>query len=44
MLTDGRIRAARVDEDLDSLTRQLNQYSLKSDVIDAMRKTVDLLE
>ena len=43
-MTDTRVRNAKVDEDLATLDRQMSHMVLRGDVVDSVRKTLDLLE
>ncbi|TNV86344.1 hypothetical protein FGO68_gene15090 [Halteria grandinella] len=43
-MTDTRVRNAKVDEDMAQIEKQMQNMGLKGDVVDSMRKTLDLLE
>jgi hypothetical protein len=43
-MTDSRVRNAKLDEDLATVDRQMQHMVLKGDVVDSLRKTLDLLE
>ena len=44
ILTDGRIRAAKQDEEISLLQKQAIQFHLKGDVVDSMRRTLEVIE
>ncbi len=43
-MTDSRIRSAKLEDDINQLTHSLGAFSMKSDVVDHIRKSVDVLE
>jgi hypothetical protein len=43
-MTDTRVQNAKLAEDLDTMEKQMMHMALKGDVVDSMRKTLDLLE
>ena len=44
MMTDGRIRGAKIDEDLSQLSKAVTSLQVNRDVVDSIRKTLDLIE
>jgi uncharacterized membrane-anchored protein YhcB (DUF1043 family) len=43
-MTDSRIRSAKLEEDINQLSQSFNSFSLKGEVVDHLRKSVELLE
>jgi hypothetical protein len=44
LMTDSRIRSAKLEEDINQLSQSFNSFSLKGDVVDHLRKSVELIE
>ncbi len=44
LMTDSRIRSAKLEEDISQLNQSLGSFSLKSDVVDHIRKSVEIME
>lgn len=44
LMTDSRIRSAKLEEDISQLSQTFGSFSLKSDVVDHLRKSVESME
>lgn len=44
LMTDGRIRGAKLDEEVCQLNKAVASLQVNRDVVDSIRKTLDLIE